>query len=186
MLKQLAADLTSSSYKVVYDISGNDREGALKGTFTLAGKDGSQLLGFEGSVGALAGHFILIREGDSSFLCIDGQGQQACLKARADAPHPIPLPAVFSVDDILEQVAQAPGLAVTPAGTAKIAGADAHCWDVSGNGGKGHLCVSDTDGALLSLDGEFGGSRITLKARESGQPEDGDFEPPYPVVDLGG
>lgn len=185
-LKQLAADITSATYKVVYDISGNDHEGALAGTFTLAADDDRQLLGFEGKVGVLEGHFVVIEDADASYLCIDGQGQKACLKSKPGAASPVPLPTAFSVDTLLDELSKAPGLTVTAAGKEKVAGEDAHCWDVASEGGKGHLCVGDDDGVLLSLDGEFEGAKLSLKAREVGEPGPGEFEPPYPIVDLGG
>ena len=74
----------------------------------------------------------------------------------------------------------------------KIAGVSGNCFSASGDlgsgeQGKGEFCFAD-NGLLLSVMSESSkdSTKFSLVASETGNVSDKDFDPPYPVTDLGG
>lgn len=186
-LQKAAKDLSKLTYKVSYEISGTDAQtGKIAGTFTLASKPPKSLFGISGDFGQGEGTFLVIDDGTSSFLCTESDGEKSCLKSKSSGAGATELPTIFSVDDLMKSIGDDSTASVKEAQGQKIAGKDGKCFDVKSKEGDGMICFS-SDGLVLLIDGQFEGSRITLKAKEaSGSPTDKDFEPPYPVIDLGG
>jgi hypothetical protein len=182
-LKKAATDLAKTTYKLTYEIKGNDpKTGALDGTFTLISKPPRSVF----AVTSSDGNIVVIDDGTYSYLCIDAEGQKNCLKSKSEGgSSAMPLPTLFNVDDIVKNISDDASTTVKDAKSRKIAGRDGKCYEVTSKEGTGTLCIDPKDGIVLLIDGTFSGSRMTLTAKEySSTPADKDFEPPYPVTDI--
>lgn len=186
LLKKLARGTSETGYKVEYDLRGNDAEGPMNGTLTLAANRTSRLAAFSGSIGQMEGDFLLIEQPEAKFLCINGQGQKACLKSRADSPSPIPLPQTFALAEVLQRATDDPETKVRDAGRERVAGRNARCLEVTAPSGHGRVCADEGPGAILRYEGDFEGAQTSMRAKNAAPAVNKDFEPPYPVTDLGG
>jgi len=183
-LKKAATDLTKTTYKVTYDIKGNDpKTGALNGTFTLISKPPRSVFSVTGTD---QGSIIVIEDGTYTFLCIEAEGAKNCLKSKSQATNSaLPLPTLFNVDNIVKNISNDPGTIVKDAKSQKIAGRDGKCYEVTSKQGTGTICIAPNEGIVLLIDGTFSGAKMQLTAKEySSAPADKDFEPPYQVTDI--
>ncbi|MCC7366685.1 MAG: hypothetical protein IT303_20170 [Dehalococcoidia bacterium] len=186
LLRDATANLEEATYKLVYELTGeDDGTGALDGTLTIAADPPRQLMGISGSLGGEEGSFMILNDGTDSFLCVDFDGEQSCIKGTGSVTSAIPLPSIVSIEDSLDEIAGAPDVEVKEVAGQEIAGRDGRCFEVTSSEGTGLVCIDEGDGIVLLVDGEFGGSSGTLRLREyTDNPAASDFEPPYPVTEI--
>ena len=123
---------------------------------------------------------------DSSVVCFeeeDSPGQ--CLSFGAGAGSPFELPSFFNAPDLIGSFTTSDGVSVSSAGTETVAGQTATCYNVSSPDGDGKVCVADPGGQLLSVSVDDGELKFQLIVIEFGPSMASDFEPPFPVIDLG-
>lgn len=185
-LREFVQGLGQQKYKLVYEMTGTDpKSGKLTGTLTMAADPPKQLLGLAGDIGGKQATFVLLNDGSASYVCVDAEGRQRCLKGQSAGKTTIPLPGLTNVDQLLKRVSSDTGANVKPVKDQQIAGRTGKCWEIEGTEGKGTFCVDAKDGTLLLMDGNFGGSAFAMKAKTVGLPVEADFAPPYRVVELG-
>jgi hypothetical protein len=183
-LRNVAQNSNQTTYRVVYDIEGMDpSSGEISGTLTLAAKPPKQLFSLSGEFAGEESTLTMIDDGESSFLCIETEGNQSCLRSPSGGGGSIPLPTILEVEELIETLADDKDATVREVRGQKIAGRDGKCFEIQSREGEGTVCIDEKDGILLLLDGTFDGARITLRAAEiAGAPSDSDFEPPFPVI----
>jgi hypothetical protein len=169
---------------VTYETSGFGDDSFTRMTI-YRGDDGSRV-DYEGADGG--GSFIT--NADGSFACSENQ----CIKfAEGQGVDPTAaFTAFINPDAIQEAYGNVPDGVTVEESSEEIAGLDATCYDYSGDldeeeagDESGQICFSES-GILLRLDftDSAGGGKFEAVEAEEGV-EDADFEPPYPVVDLG-
>lgn len=185
-LRLAATYMKTSTYKAVYGLDGSDNNtGKIEGTLTLASEGDKNLFGISGSIGPEDGSFIVITNGGDAFLCIEGQGDSACLKTHAPRDAVIPLPAVISVDEILDKAVNTPDVLTREVESRTIAGRDGRCIEVVAEGvGMGVICLDEQDNLVLLIEGHFWGSKFNMQLQEFAEPTDRDFDPPFMVTEL--
>lgn len=186
VLRQLAGNFGKTTYRLVYQVTGTDASGGrVDATLSMAADPPRQLVGIAGDVGGKVGQFLLIDDGQASFVCVDSNGSQGCLKGKSSGRPTVPLPSFLNVESLMRGIADQPGAGVDDAPDQQIAGRQAKCWDVKGQQGNGRFCVDARDqGTLLLLEGDFGTGKFSMKAKEVGKPSSKDFEPPFKVTDA--
>lgn len=185
-LRRFAESLGQDTYRLVYEMTGSDAKGQeLEATLAMSADPPRQSIGLSGEFEGKKAAFILINDGKASYVCAETDGLRRCLKGQSLATSTIPLPALLDVESLIERVSADTGAKVKPAKDQRIAGQDGKCWEIEGAEGKGTFCVSEKDGVLLLMDGDFDGASFTMKAKEIGQPSAKDFEPPFRVVEFG-
>lgn len=185
-LRKATNNLADATYRVVYDIEGSDRDaGGLDGTLTIATRDDKQAFGISGKLGNDSGTFLVINDGTAGYLCIKGQGDSGCLKIPSIGSTPMPLPSVMTIDEVLQRVIDSTDLDVSEVDGRTIAGRDGRCFEVAAGSGTGLVCVDETEGLVLLIDGKFSRSTFRMTLREySSNPSDDEFVPPYRVTEL--
>ena len=195
-LAELAAfggDYSSYTGKVTYDItdfSTGDSAGLTGVTsMTIYQKDGSSRL----DISSPDGDIIFISTPDASYLCSGGSD---CLKYAADdelAGAAVSIfSGLFSADSINRSIDDIPAGLDFDVTSETIAGLDATCFKATGNldpsqagDESSEFCFSD-GGLLLRLAFEGADQSSIFEATSaSHEVADSDFDPPYPVIDLG-
>lgn len=186
LMRDASNRLQTATYRLVYEIKGSDPDvGEIDGTLTVSSRTPRQAFGISGRIGGDTGTFMVIQDANLAYLCVEGQGDSACLKTDSNQQAPIPLPAVLSFDETFKRLAESPGTTAREVAGQTIAGRAGRCFEVAGNEGNGLVCLQESDGLVLLLDGQFGGNQGTLRLKEYiPTPSDRDFEPPYQVVEL--
>lgn len=185
-LRRFAESLGQDTYKLVYEMTGSDSKGKqLEATLAMSADPPKQSVGLSGEFEGKKAAFILINDGKASYVCAESDGLRRCLKGQSLANSTIPLPALLDVESLVDRVSADTGAKVKPAKDRRIAGLDGKCWEIEGAEGKGTFCVSEKDGVLLLMDGDFDDASFTMKAKEVGQPSAKDFEPPFRIVEFG-
>lgn len=182
-LARTAGNLGTATFRAVYDFAGKAPAGDATGTVVLAAMPPKRLVRIEVTTAGRSTTIITIDDGDSNYLCTD-TGAKVCTKAKASGSRSGAIPPGLDVAAIVQRIAGSTAATVSDAPGQRIANRDGRCYRIEGSeAGSGILCMSPADGLLLLLDGTFGGSRITLRAREiSNSPAAADFVPPYPIV----
>ena len=195
-LAELAAfggDYESYTGKVTYDISDFDTgDGAGLGgvsTMTIYQKGGSSRL----DISSPDGDIIFINTADASYLCSGGAD---CLKYSADdetAGAAVSVfSALFSDESINQMIGDIPNGLDFDATSETIAGLDATCFKTTGDldpteagDETSEFCFSD-GGLMLRLAFGSGGLSSSFEASSASEDvPDSDFDPPFPVTDLG-
>ena len=186
LMRSASNRLQSETYRLVYEIKGSDPDvGDIDGTLTVSSRAPRQAFGISGRIGGDTGTFMVIQEANLAYLCVEGQGDSACLKTESNEQAPIPLPAVLSFDEAFKRLADSPSTTAREVAGQTIAGRAGRCFEVSGDEGNGLVCIQETDGLVLLMDGQFGATRGALRLKEYvPAPSDRDFEPPYEVIEL--
>jgi microcompartment protein CcmK/EutM len=179
-LRALVERLDLTAFKATYDLA-TDATGALNGELVLASQPPARLLDYDGSTPLGAARVVIIDNGGASFLCLAAQGQQSCARSAAGGPNALGIPFDVSVDELVDAIISGPDVVARDAGTRRLAEAEARCFDVTGSEGSGTLCF-DARGVPLLVDGQFAGSRWTIRATALGEPSAADFEPPFPLT----
>ncbi len=174
--------LTTSTYRAVYDLSASQAGTQVTGTLTLSAKPPSSAIIVDGTIAGQTGKVVAIADGTSTYFCLKAGGQESCLKSAMTPGATAPSIPGFDINATLGALTADPNLKVQPVVGQTIAGKQAECWNIDGQSGKGLFCAADN--LLLLMDGTFGGATATLKAREIGQPQADDFEPPYSVTET--
>jgi hypothetical protein len=195
-LAELAAfggDYESYTGKVTYEISDFDTgDGAGLGgvnTMTIYQKGGSSRL----DISSADGDIIFISTPDASYLCSGGAD---CLKYSADDETAGAAVAVFSGlfsdDSINQMIGDIPGGLDFDTTSETIAGLDATCFKTTGDldpteagDETSEFCFSE-GGLMLRLAFGSGGLSSSFEATSASEDvPDSDFDPPFPVTDLG-
>lgn len=161
--------------------------GTVGGTLTIAAKGAKSRATLEGTYAGHDGAIAVAREPGADYLCIDGQGQQACLKIKPDAVSPVPLPVALELPAMLQALADDSTATFVPANGYRAGGRSGHCWKVTGNNVVATVCVADSDGTLLMYEGALRGAKGSIRLKEfEKSASDGDVKPPYEVTELPG
>lgn len=158
----------------------------LQGTLTLARFGQWSTAGFDGTFGSHEGTVSRFADGhDATYLCISGQGQEACLKMHFDATSPVPLPAAFGLGDWLATLADSPDLDAHPDGALIRGGLEGACFSFTVPGGDGRICVAPM-GELLAFHLALGDEHLDLELAEARPAREEDLTPPFAVMELNG
>ena len=179
-LRALVERLDAAVFHATYDLE-TSATVALKGRLVLSNQPPARLLDYDGSTPLGTARVVIIDNGGASFLCLSAQGQEYCSRSAAGGPNALGIPFDVSVDDLVDEIISGPDVVARDAGTRRLAGAEARCFDVTGSEGSGTLCF-DARGVPLLVDGQFAGSRWTIRATALGEPSAADFEPPFPLT----
>lgn len=187
----LARAVDSFSYqpfRATYLVTMEERGlGNVGGTLTIAAKGARSRATLEGTYAGHDGAVAVAREPGADYLCIDGQGQQACLKTKPETLSPVPLPVALELPAMVQALADDPSATFTPVNGYRTAGRSGHCWKATGNNVAATVCVADGDGTLLMYDGALRGARGSIRLKEfEKSASDGDVKPPYGVTELPG
>ena len=175
-----------NSYKVTYQIkSEGGSDGVLNGTFTLASDPPRQLFRIQGTFDGEELNLTMITDEDSTTLCVEGDEPGVCFSLAAAGASPISMPEFFDAPTFIGTFTTADSVNVSPAGSDNIAGLAATCYNVNSDEGDAKICVADDGGQLLSVQVQDGEMTFEMVVIEFGSPSDGDFEPPFPVIDFG-
>ena len=192
-LAAFGGDYESYTGKVTYDITdfstgdGADLTGFA--TMTIYQKDGSSRL----DISSPDDDIIFISTPDASYLCSGGAD---CLKYSADdetAGAAVSVfSALFSDESINQMIGDIPGGLDFDVTSETIAGLDATCFKTTGDldsseagDESGEFCFSD-GGLMLRLAFDSDGQSSSFEATSASEDvPDSDFDPPFPVTDLG-
>lgn len=184
LLRAASNALARDAHKLTYELRGKEPGlGDVNGTLTLASRDRQERIGLTGDLGGDQGSFIAIHSGPANFLCIEGRGDSACLKTKADEAAPLQVPSVFKLEGLLDRLANAGG-DVREVGGQQIAGYDGRCFEAGSQSGNGLVCIAEAENLVLLVNGHFQGADFEVRLQEYTQPTDADFEPPFPVTEL--
>jgi hypothetical protein len=185
-LQNAAKNFKNGDFKITYDVTQTDSSGkATSGTMTMAQKDKKSLFqasNFLDQQGSVA----IIDDGSNTYLCTDSP-QKTCLKTGTTGGSAGGVADAFRPDVLLGDIDKQ-GVNIDKAPDQKIAGHDAKCYKVSGNGENGTICIDKKTGFMLLLDGtEDDGTKIKLVAKDvASSASDNDFKPPYTVQSIPG
>ncbi len=192
-LAEFGGDFDSITGKVTYDItdfSTGDSAGLTGVTsMTIYQKNGSSRL----DISNADDDIIFISTPDASYLCSGGSD---CLKYAADDENAgaavSAFSGLFSADSINRSIDDIPDGSDFDVTSETIAGLDATCFKATGDLDPGQagdesseFCFSD-GGLMLRLAFESAGQSSSFEATSASEDvPDSDFDPPYPVIDLG-
>lgn len=184
-LKKLADEYKKFTGKVKYNAANFSSDSTLT-SMTIYQKDGKTRVDIESS----DGNVTMITTPEATYMCSEGQ----CIKYPADdesaAASVEGFTSLFSPEQI-EDDFDLPDGSDLEKSSEKIAGIDAVCYSASGDldettagDESGQVCFSES-GLLLRLAFEGGGEAGSFEATEADDTvADGDFEPPFPVLDF--
>ena len=192
-LVAFGGDYESYTGKVTYEISDfSTGDGAgLTGvtTMTIYQKGGSSRL----DISSADGDIIFISTPDASYLCSDGAD---CLKYSVDdetaGAAVSAFTGLFSDDAINRRIGNIPGGLDFDVTSETIGGLDATCFKTTGDldpsqagDESSEFCFSD-GGLMLRLAFDSDGLTSSFEATSASEDvPDSDFDPPFPVIDLG-
>ena len=190
-LNKLLEGYSKANYRVVYDIVSGSGSQTTSGTMVWYSKPPKFRFDFQATEAGQTQQFIFIADNETSYLCSQVQGQNACLRFPTGQAEQGGLGDVGGdLSKALNEIAEdIENTQVTQSGTRNIAGQKATCFTVTGRifdvEQEGLICLSD-DGVPLLIEAE-GANGGTLEAKEfSKGVSDDDFKPPYPVQELPG
>jgi hypothetical protein len=184
-LKKLAEEYKTFTGKVKYTAANFSGDSTLT-SMTIYQKDGKTRVDIESS----DGNVTMITTPEATFMCSEGQ----CIKYPADdesaAASVEGFTSLFSPEQI-ENDFDLPDGSDLEKSSENIAGIDAVCYSASGDldeatagDESGQVCFSES-GLLLRLAFEGGGEAGSFEATEAADNvSDGDFEPPFPILDF--
>lgn len=186
-LGQLLSKASQAQFQATYEVKVSD--GPDKATVTLVIKAGKSAF----TIKAEDLEVTVIDDGQSSFLCGDlgglvgGRGGKACYKSPRNQAGPgSELIGAFqglNPSELVEELGA--GANVQRDGSQTIAGRKASCFKVSSPEGQGRICLDESLGVVLLIEGKFDGEDGTFKATKfSDKVSDDAFKPPYGVKDI--
>ncbi|MGK2966799.1 MAG: hypothetical protein ACSLFM_14520 [Tepidiformaceae bacterium] len=187
-----AAAANRDSFYASYEMRFIDAEGVEStGTMTLAAKKPLELFRMVLVEEEGESDIAIIQDGETSTICIkDLEDEGSCLLTPGDAEDsPFgSLTSIFtSTDELLDEITAEDDVEVTPAGSKRVAGLDADCYDVKDSTGEGTVCIAEDESLVVEMVGTFEGEETEFRLTEySDDPDDDVFEPPYEVTSLAG
>ncbi|HET7737413.1 MAG TPA: hypothetical protein VFK32_02455 [Tepidiformaceae bacterium] len=188
-----AAAEERDSFYASYEMRFVDADGVEStGTMTLAAKKPLELFRIEVVEAEGESGFAVIQDAETSTFCIKDVGEEegSCLVTQGE-PEDSPfgsLTSLFSsTDELLDELTAEDDAEVTPAGSKRVAGLDADCYDVKDSTGEGTVCIAEDESLVVEVVGTFEGQETEFRLTEySDDPDDDVFEPPYEVTSLAG
>ncbi len=132
--------------------------------------------------------FTTINDGEDTYVCTADEGEPMCMRMEGMGADMFGDEDLFFLDqdEFLRDIAGEDDTVVSPTSSRTIAGQDADCFDVSDGTGDGTVCISQSHGVVLLVEGTFEGETIRMEVTDfSDTPDPDAFEPPYPVMDFG-
>lgn len=186
-LEELAQQYSDFRGKITYTASDLGEDEADLETITIYQSDNASRF----DIASSSGDSSIITAADAFYICSEGQ----CLKYPTDSDDANPfgfITGIFSADyiaDLYTDLGDDVNVDVESS-TETIAGIEATCFDYDAevddtNEGPetGQICFSSEGGILLRISSDFGG--LFEATDVTTDISDADFEPPFPVVDLG-
>lgn len=181
-----ASEGQPETYLATYQITG----GGMDASFTIAAKPPRSLFAIEGTSDGEATNFVIIQDADYNYICSEESGAGQCIQtAASDDSMLAGLGDLlsFNATDELVRIAEDEGLELNEADGRTINGQDADCYEFSGADGDGIACVGEDSDRLLYLEATEEGEKFTYELTEYTEDvDDEEFEPPFPVVSIGG
>lgn len=195
-LKDLSSKASQINGKVTYQMSTTDDKGVTtSGQMTLYSQPPKTRTDISSTDKGQTTNAILISTPDKEYTCTTEQSVgNVCIASPAASSNPLAgglLGAFSDPGAIKNQLDNLPSGVSIETSSKTIAGVSGNCFSASGDlgsgqQGSGEFCFAD-NGLLLSVSftSSKDSSKFSLVATQTGDVSDSDFNPPYPVTDLG-
>lgn len=179
-LASIFAGFATASFNITYNMDGGSADEAMTGEWTWIQDTAGNRTRFE--VNADGQDLVMITTAEQTVVCAEG----TCFDAGGAMGAAVPNIGDMFTEGIDEVQSEAAGGTVRRIDGRTIAGVDAECVEFdSGDGTEGTACYADGIPLLVESTSAEGTFRMEA-TRFSTDISDSDFEPPFPIMSIGG